>query len=737
MIRNLLKLTSRKNHTTNKTLRATYSTKELEAASAQFDQEYYLKEYPDVANSGIDPFTHYMLHGRKENRNPSPNIQALKIKENSPNSSHDGICVAVHHPLANGDLSLGSGNTSAPSPFPSSDKNTIYTILTLLGHLGITSRLNNPTTQYLLDTFLTPLFSPHDYRSRHSLQVGVSDATCLTRYLSNELECGISPSPLFDSDYYLSQIPQHRGRSNSNDVNAVLNWLEYGVKEHISPNKLYSDKNYLKLNPDLNGYPNWPFQHFIQHGIIEGRQFLPTAHLCTTPIFHVDSRYRSTTEYALHVYKSENSERSPLADAEEFFESIDFERHFEEINKLEPEIGSPRHYTFHATAPLHDASFFEFRSIIDLFPNAEKIDTIIFVPFCKLGGADYVAGVLAHAEQRSGKRVIVIRTDQSDWERPDWFPSSISTVDLSRHLSALPETTITRILYEIVRLLGADNVFNVNSFRFFRTIERFGKQLAHFTKVHCYYFCADRDQFGCEAGYPITYFTSIFAHIATVITDNKSLAETLISRYRIPPAHQQKIITAYTPTSIPPIPHFPAHATRHLSQPTRVFWGGRLDRQKRFDLVIEIAKRMPRIRFDCWGKSVLDENLSFSEIPANITIHPPFKSLEDLPLSEATVWLYTSEWDGLPTILLECAARALPLVASVVGGVGELVDASTGWPVTDWENPQAYVDAICEAAGSPVDRDARLTTMRKRLEDFHSQSIYQKTISEITGRNND
>ena len=39
---------------------------------AQFDRDFYLKTYADVAAAGIDPVVHYRYYGYKEGRNPSP-----------------------------------------------------------------------------------------------------------------------------------------------------------------------------------------------------------------------------------------------------------------------------------------------------------------------------------------------------------------------------------------------------------------------------------------------------------------------------------------------------------------------------------------------------------------------------------------------------------------------------------------------------------------------------------------
>jgi glycosyltransferase involved in cell wall biosynthesis len=36
-----------------------------------FDEEWYLSEYPDVADSGMDPYEHYLSHGKKEGHTPA------------------------------------------------------------------------------------------------------------------------------------------------------------------------------------------------------------------------------------------------------------------------------------------------------------------------------------------------------------------------------------------------------------------------------------------------------------------------------------------------------------------------------------------------------------------------------------------------------------------------------------------------------------------------------------------
>ena len=143
-----------------------------------------------------------------------------------------------------------------------------------------------------------------------------------------------------------------------------------------------------------------------------------------------------------------------------------------------------------------------------------------------------------------------------------------------------------------------------------------------------------------------------------------------------------------------------------------MLWAGRLDRQKRFDLVAAIARAMPDVDFSCWGKAVLDAPPDLSGLPRNLKINEPFASYAELPLEAADGWLYTSAWDGLPTILIELGALGVPIVASAVGGVPELIDGETGWPVPGDGGAQDYVRALREMIDNPKSRIAKAALFR-------------------------
>lgn len=403
-----------------------------------------------------------------------------------------------------------------------------------------------------------------------------------------------------------------------------------------------------------------------------------------------------------------------------------------EAAAFDPNIGELTGSEIAWCPPWHDVTFTHFRTLGGLIPPGQY-DAVVLMPMGSMGGADLVAAVLAQTLAET-ERVLILRTDGSQWDQPDWYPANVPTVDLSSALGKIENRQ--RALYALLTEIAPKRIFNVNSRLAFDTFETYGARLATQFRLYAYYFCADRTNTGVEVGYPVLFFSSILPHLSAALIDTRDLAQTLINRYAIPSELAKRVVTLYTPaqTRIPP----ETVAERRISGITtlareraRILWGGRLDRQKRFDLVIEIARAMPDVDFLCWGKAVLDVPTGLDRLPANLVLNPPFKSYQDIPLFEADGWLYTSAWDGLPTILIELGALGVPIVATGVGGVPELIDDSTGWLVPEQAPVSAYVAALRAMIGDPAGRVSRARNLQQRVAERHSAASYARSIASI------
>jgi glycosyltransferase involved in cell wall biosynthesis len=175
-----------------------------------------------------------------------------------------------------------------------------------------------------------------------------------------------------------------------------------------------------------------------------------------------------------------------------------------------------------------------------------------------------------------------------------------------------------------------------------------------------------------------------------------------------------------------------AHIESRL-RPT-VLWGGRLDYQKRFDILVEVAARMPDVDFLCWGLAVLDAQPDMATLSRNIRMNGPFKSPTDLPLEACDGWLFTSAWEGMPNILIELATLGVPIVASSVGAVPYLIDAETGWPVDPDAGIDAYVDAVRDMLSNPARRVTKAIAAQARAVAMFSPEAYDRTLAGYLAR---
>ena len=343
------------------------------------------------------------------------------------------------------------------------------------------------------------------------------------------------------------------------------------------------------------------------------------------------------------------------------------------------------------------------------------------------GGGRRMEGHLTHAlaHHVEPDEIVVVYTDESSEAPPDRYPPGVRKVDFAEISAGLRPEEAQHALIMLLRTFGADAIVNINSRMMYHALRIYGAALAASERVFLVFFCDEQTALGTWRGWSLRYFYRTFDSVAGVITDSSHLARELATKHRATAGQQELIHVFRAPVDASiPVAGTPAPDTDRRPQ---VFWAGRWDRQKRLDVFFEIARQLPDVDFRMWGEAVLGGERRL--LPDNVLPMGRYGHFSELPLAEADLWLYTSAWDGVPSLLLEVAMTGVPIVGTRVGGTEEVLVDDGAWPIAEDEGAEAYVRAIQEVlADRPAARDRaralRDLMLRERTpEAFESHAV--------------
>lgn len=144
--------------------------------------------------------------------------------------------------------------------------------------------------------------------------------------------------------------------------------------------------------------------------------------------------------------------------------------------------------------------------------------------------------------------------------------------------------------------------------------------------------------------------------------------------------------------------------------------------QKRLDLWLEAARRVlaerPETRFLVVGDGPLRSELEAEAESLGIAASVRFAGLQEdvsafLPLFD--LFLISSEFEGLPLALLEAMAAGLPVVATSVGGIPEVIGPDREGVLVPFGDPGALSDAVLGLFADPPRRERLAAAGRWRV----------------------
>lgn len=165
-----------------------------------------------------------------------------------------------------------------------------------------------------------------------------------------------------------------------------------------------------------------------------------------------------------------------------------------------------------------------------------------------------------------------------------------------------------------------------------------------------------------------------------------------------------------------------------------VGWVGRLSMEKGADVMLDaLAESDSR-----WRLSVIGEGDEFDQlrrqaatlrITERVTWHGPIANAGSL-LTAFDAFVLSSRTEGTPITLLEAMSAGVPIVATRVGGVPDIVSASQALLVPS-EKPSMIAQALSELEREPLAAADRSVRARKRLLQSFSAAMWLDAVDAV------
>jgi glycosyltransferase involved in cell wall biosynthesis len=314
-------------------------------------------------------------------------------------------------------------------------------------------------------------------------------------------------------------------------------------------------------------------------------------------------------------------------------------------------------------------------------------DIIYTVPQVNTGGADLMTLLYIKAAKAKDKKILCITTGKKP-SKLEIFPQSVDILELDKYINMLTIEQKQIIFVRLLLQLQPQVIHAVNDHLSFLCFVHYGKALSSKSRLTASLFCDSIDTDGLEYGSGVLFLRDLYKNISTIIVDNAVTAQNWVKLYGFPENFFQPVYRPIVATDAEFIN--PVHRNT-------ILWAGRFDAQKRLDIAYEIANIMSDIHFDFSGRNMSGiKNTTLKRLMKlrNVTINGEYDKFSSLPLRKYFCLLYTTQFDGLPNILLEAVSCGLPVIAPDCGGISDFINNKTGWLINNNEDIDTYISAI-------------------------------------------
>lgn len=537
-------------------------------------------------------------------------------------------------------------------------------------------------------------------------------------------------SRLIDGEFILANAGKSSALARSSPVGW---WLTEGRKHGYIPNRLFDPKHYRLVYPDIGPWSE--FEHYLLHGRFEGRHpfggFDPE---------YCRRRYGIGEHQDTLAYLLEHD--APVTSSVTFIDTMDARGANEPARRWLSKLGKARYFDVALSTEARRAHAFAGK--LDPLVSLSEGRRIVWVPDAvsdKLVRAERLRraakgmtgkiAVLAPSTARGGAWTVCLNVlewlgDRACLVLTDSPSGNVSKLRQRYNIIDMPGLGCggdLDLLYDLLQGIQCKTAFNINSATMWDLLATQGRNIAAAMKVYGFLFCFHHDANDRKDGYSARYVLPTMRHVAGFILDNAAHRDELIALHGSNFADRS--IVAYHRLD-PPRNRWTPSVNKGA-----IWWAGRFDRQKKFEMLLKVAERFPSEEFNVWGFPTPDE-ATLASWPKNVAYKGQFNGFDDLDFASCKAWFFSSRFEGMPITLVEVASRGVPIISSMVGGTGEIVSESTGWPVNGGELDD-YVKAFADCLRSPEARVTRALAAGQLIASRHSKERFERSLSAFCG----
>lgn len=362
-----------------------------------------------------------------------------------------------------------------------------------------------------------------------------------------------------------------------------------------------------------------------------------------------------------------------------------------------------------------------------------KVTHVVVVPWLKRAGGDLVAlnYIKYLCDCGFGESLVVLSTLKGESPWCSRLPQEVCFIEFGNICSDLKEDERIALLAKLLIQWSPATLHNINSELLYKVLVRHGNAISCSTNVYTSVFCFDYTDEGKKSGWHLTYLPDCYDCLSGIFSDNYKVLDEIDEIFSF---GKDKMRVHYQPIPI----QSSVKKKRGVYEQLNVLWAGRIDRQKRPDILIDIAKntlKLP-IHYHVYGHSLLSSDI-YSDILknlSNVTMYGAFDGIGSLPLDYYDVLLFTSQYEGIPTTVIEAMLSGVPVIASSVGGLPEIIrNGVTGILIEPFDDVSLYVSALNNILESKYDLNLLADNGFQSVSAQHSWESFRNKISNVKG----